>query len=80
MTLKDTIRTFIVDTFFVDLFGDGDSFLRGGILDSMGMLQLVHFLEENFGIKIDSPEMVPANLDSLNQVSAFVERKLAASR
>ena len=76
-TIRDSIRSFVVDSFFVDDFADDDGFLRSGIVDSMGMLQLVTFLQERFGIEIRDEELVPENLDSLTRVTAFVERKLA---
>jgi len=70
-----TIRTFISDTFFVDDFAADASFLQTGIIDSMGMMELVAFLEPTFGIKIQEEELVPENLDSLVNVCAFVARK-----
>ncbi len=77
MTPKQRIRDFIVENFFVDGFGDDESFLRSGIVDSMGMSQLVAFLEETFGFPIADDELVPENLDSLSRVAAFVDRKTA---
>ena len=75
MCLRERIRNFIVDTFFVDDFGDDDSFLRKGLIDSTGMLELVSFIETEFGIKLEDKELVPENLDSLSRVVAFVSRK-----
>jgi acyl carrier protein len=75
MTARARIRGFIVESFFVEEFSDGDSFLRNSILDSLGMLELVAFLEKEFGIKVVDSELVPENLDSLARVCAFVERK-----
>ncbi len=79
MTVRESIRSFIVETFFVDDFSDDEFFLRAGIIDSMGMLQLVTFLQEEFGIEILDAELVPENLDSLARATAFVERKLNRS-
>lgn len=76
MTVRERIRSFIVDTFFVDDFSDDERFLSAGIIDSMGMLQLVAFLQEQFGIEIRDEELVPENLDSVARATAFVERKL----
>jgi acyl carrier protein len=76
MSPRERIRTFISDTFFVDEFADDDSFLRTGIVDSSGMLELVAFLERTFGLRVGDLELVPENLDSLAAVTAFVERKL----
>jgi acyl carrier protein len=75
MNARQHIRAFIADTFFVDEFEDDASFLRTGIIDSMGMMQLISFLEQAFGIAVADGELVPDNLDSLDRVVAFVERK-----
>jgi len=75
MTVRARIREFIVESFFVDDFSDDDSFLRNSIVDSLGMLELVAFLEKEFRIKVSDAELVPENLDSLAKVCAFVERK-----
>lgn len=81
-TLETGVRDFIRDKF---LFGAGGdeltadySFLAHGVLDSMGVIELVHFLEERCGISIDDTEIVPENLDSIGQISAFVTRKQGA--
>ena len=74
----EKIRDFIVDNF---LFGDGDRlendtpFLEGGIIDSTGMLELIGFLEETFGITVEDEELVPENLDSLENIARFLDRK-----
>ena len=50
--------------------------MKSGIIDSTGMLELIMLVEEKFGIKVADDEMVPENLDSVSNVTAFVERKL----
>ena len=77
--IRQRIRGFVTETFFVEDFADDDSFLRSGIVDSMGMSHLVAFLESEFGIRIADEELVPENLDSLARAAAFVERKRARS-
>ncbi len=78
---KGKIKTFIIENF---LFGSEDglkdetSFLEEGIIDSTGILELVTFLEEEFSIAIEDEELIPENLDSINNVTAFLERKTAA--
>ncbi len=78
---KGKIKTFIIENF---LFGSEDglkdetSFLEEGIIDSTGILELVTFLEEEFSITIEDEELVPENLDSINNVTAFLESKIAA--
>ncbi len=79
MSTRDRLRQFIVGTFFVDDFNDDESFLRSGIIDSTGMMELVLFIEQVFGVKIRDSELLPQNLDSLRRASAFVDRKVQAA-
>ena len=78
--IKTSITAFIVDNF---LFGNADdlnddtSFLEEGIIDSTGVLELTTFLEETFDITVDDEELIPENLDSINNVTAFLNAKLA---
>jgi acyl carrier protein len=78
-TIRDRVRAFIVENF---LFGstdtglDGDtSFFDTRIIDSTGILELVAFLEETYELHVEDHELEPANLDTLNRIAAFVERK-----
>lgn len=80
--IASEIRNFIVGNF---LFGQDDgrltpeaSFLESGTIDSTGVLELVAFVEEKYGISIGDRELIPENLDSIANVSAFVTRKLEA--
>ncbi len=69
------IRGFIRETFFVDELNDDDSFLQTGAIDSTGMLDLITFVEERFALSLEEPELVPANLDSVSKLVAFIDRK-----
>lgn len=69
------LRTFIQDTFFVEGFADGDSFLRNRLIDSTGMMELVAFVEAEFGFKAADTELVPDNLDSIDNLVRYVARK-----
>ena len=78
-TVKAEIKKFIVDNF---LFGQGgaeiaddQSLLESGIVDSTGLLELVTFVEQQYGIAVEDRELVPANLDSLANLTQFVARK-----
>jgi len=78
MNAAETVRTFIIDQFLFgedDGFKDDTSFLETGLIDSMGIMELVAFLEKTFQIKIEDHELVPRNLDSLNQIQAFLKFK-----
>jgi len=78
--IEQELRQFVIDNF---LFGQGnghlkndDSFLDKGIIDSTGVLELVAFLEEKYQIKIQDRELIPDNLDSINNLIRFVQSKL----
>jgi acyl carrier protein len=58
-----------------DLAND-QSFVKSGLIDSTGVLELVAFLETRWGIAVDDHELVSANMDSVDRIVAFVERKL----
>ena len=76
---KSEIKTFIIENF---LFGNADglsddtSFLEEGIIDSTGVLELITFLENKFSIKVEDDELIPENLDSINNICVFLENKL----
>ncbi len=79
MSAAVKIRNYILENYlFTDdqnALRDDDSFLDKGILDSTGILEMIYFLEEQFGIKIDDVEMIPENLDSVNNLISFIARK-----
>lgn len=75
------VRDYVIDRF---LFGQGGdrltddaSFLEQNLVDSTGVLEMVMFLEQRFGVKVQDHELIPENLDSVNRIAAFVARKLA---
>jgi acyl carrier protein len=77
--IQDEVRTFIIETF---LFGSGGetlkndaSLLEQGIIDSTGVLELVNFLENTYGIEVEDEELHPDNLDSIERIEAYVVRK-----
>ncbi|MBN2424899.1 MAG: acyl carrier protein [Calditrichaceae bacterium] len=77
--VKQQVRDYIIENFlFGDTstqFSDEDSFMEKGILDSTGILEVITFLEESYGIKIEDDELVPENLDSINNIASFISRK-----
>lgn len=81
--MREEVREFIFKNFLFDDSGDSlddnDSFLEKGIIDSTGMLELVAFLEEKFGVRIEDDELVPENLDSVANLVGFISRKKVPS-
>ena len=82
MQFQEEVRNFITTNF---LFGrdialqDEDSLLELGVIDSTGVLELVSFLETRFGMKIPDTDIVPENLDSVANLTRFVERTVGPS-
>jgi acyl carrier protein len=82
VTIKDKVRTFIVDNF---LFGDKsyqladtDSLIENDIIDSTAVLELVAFIEDDFGIAMVDSDVVPTNLDSIERLSSFISARAKA--
>ncbi|MFM2400135.1 MAG: hypothetical protein RL341_2292 [Pseudomonadota bacterium] len=80
--IKGQVRAYIVDNFLMGRSGDSlkdtDSFMDTHVVDSTGFLELVTFIEDTWKFPVDDEEMVPENLDSLNNIEAYVQRKLAS--
>ena len=76
--MKSELRNFIVENYLfgreID-FSDDDSFLERGIIDSTGVLELLAWLESRWQVKVEDNELLPENLDSVNRILRFVERK-----
>jgi acyl carrier protein len=81
-SIEQAIKDFVVSNFLYGQDGgslaNDQSFLENGIIDSTGVLELVAFLEQQFGIAVADRELLPENLDSVQNASSFVARKLEA--
>ena len=75
-----TLREFVVANFYIPpgmRLDESTSFLEQGIIDSTGVLELVTFIEDRFGVAIRDEDLVPENFDSLGALAAFVDRMRA---
>ena len=81
--IKAAVRQFVQDNFIMGsngpAFSDADSFMERHIVDSTGFLELVTYLEEQYGFQVEDEEMVPENLDSLDNIAAYVMSKRAGA-
>jgi acyl carrier protein len=79
MSLQQEIKHFILQNFlFTDdeaALSNSESLMDKGVVDSTGVLELIMYLEERYTIKVKDEEMLPSNLDSVDTIAAFVERK-----
>lgn len=82
-SIRDRVTCFIVTSY---LFGNAartpgpdESLVETSIVDSTGVLEMIEFLESEFGIKVLEEETVPSNLDSINRLCRYVESKQSVS-
>lgn len=77
---KESIRQYIANNILFSAKGypysDDASLLNEGIVDSMNVLELVMFVEQNFSMKVDDQDIVPDNFDSINKLATFVYSKV----
>ncbi len=77
--VRDSIISYITENFIqgrsdLELKPD-ESLIENGIIDSTGVLELVTFIEEKYSIEIADEELIPENLDSINNIIAFLKTK-----
>jgi acyl carrier protein len=76
--IKQTVRQFLLDNFVMGgkvTIAEDTSFMKGHILDSTGFIELITFVEDTYGVKVEDEEMIPSNFDSLNNIEGYVGRK-----
>jgi acyl carrier protein len=80
--IEPAVREFIAKNLLYSTEGfshaDTTSLIGEGILDSLGVVELVEFVQTQFGVKVDQQEVTPENFDSVAKLAAFVRRKQAA--
>jgi len=76
------IKTFIIENFLFNAegssLGDDESFLESGIVDSTGILEVVAWIEETFGIKVPDSDLLPENFDTVQRLSDYLNRSAEA--
>lgn len=77
--MKDEIRNYLKThraSEDASQFGDDDSLLELGVIDSMTMIDVIAHLEGTYGISVDDDDMTPEHFDSVNGIAAYVAGKL----
>ena len=77
--IEQEIRQFVVNTLFLGVnegqFSNQDSFIEKGLVDSMGILHLITFVQEKYAVPVLDEEIITDNWDSVHRIANFVERK-----
>lgn len=80
-SIEERVIHYILENFLFtsdpDSISKDTSFLEKGIIDSTGILEIVGFIEETFGIKVEDSEVIPDNLDSIKKITAYIMVKKA---
>jgi acyl carrier protein len=79
MQLESEIKQFIIENFMFGeedySFREDDSFLKKGLIDSTGVLELVAFVEEKYALAVEDEELVPENFDSISRLAEYIRKK-----
>jgi acyl carrier protein len=79
MTIEQEIKDYIARNLLFSENGfpyaDDASFLEERIVDSMGVMELVAFVEEKFGVKVDDLDVTPENFDSVSRLASYIHSK-----
>jgi acyl carrier protein len=77
--IREQLRRYIAENLlFSDKdypFEDDASFLKNGVVDSTGVMELVAYVEKKFGVTVDPKEVVPDNFDSIKSLTGYIQRK-----
>jgi acyl carrier protein len=80
--IERDVRTFITENFILDgEHLESDASLTGrGVLDSMGVLELIMFVEERYGVKVPDEDTVPENFDSIDRIVGYLDSRLSVPK
>jgi len=77
--IEQDVRRFITENFPLGgsgfELGGGDSLLEAGVIDSVGVLELIEHLESTYGFQIPDADVLPENLDSIDAIALYVVRR-----
>ncbi|MDA8326881.1 MAG: acyl carrier protein [Nitrospiraceae bacterium] len=80
MQIRTDIRDFLIENFLYGQDGgrlkEDVSLLETGLIDSTGILELVSFIEDKYGVTVNDNELVPDNFDSINKLAHFILKKI----
>ena len=81
MNIENTLKKYIYKKFVRgkdgDIVGDDESLFEKGIIDSLGLIKLVSFLEERFNVQVEDDELIPDNFDTVKNIKDYIEKKLS---
>ena len=80
MSTNDIIRDFITSSLLKGTFeaslGDNEELVQSGIIDSLGIMSMLIFLEDEFNVQIPGDDLIPENFASVSNITALIERQM----
>ena len=79
--VREQVRDFVWRNFLCNSaisVGDDSSLMEQGIIDETGVLELLMFIEETYGIQVDEVDLIPENFDSIDRISSYIADQLAS--
>jgi acyl carrier protein len=79
--VREQVRDFVRTNFLFNSatpIDDDSSLMEQGIVDETGVLELVMFVEETYGIQVDEGDLIPENFDSIDRISSYIFEHLTA--
>jgi acyl carrier protein len=80
----DRVRQYLDENFLYMrtdvILREDDSLLGGGVIDSMGVMEIVAFLESEFGIEVEDADVTEDNLGSLGAIARYVDAKVTSDQ
>ncbi|MDD4957265.1 MAG: acyl carrier protein [Candidatus Omnitrophica bacterium] len=79
--IRESIRDFITRNYLgspglgIKRISDDDSFLKLGIVDSIGVIELVAFIQKAYGVKVEVAEILPENFDTVRNLEKYISKK-----
>lgn len=77
MKVKENIKEFIVESSYSDSekIQEDTLIFKEGFFDSMGFVNLIGFLEENYGVNMEDKDLIEENFESINAIANFIDSK-----
>ncbi len=78
--VRQFIKTELVTDHLYSDLQDNDPLLTTGIIDSLGIVKILAFIQEQFGVNVDDREIVPENFETVQAISSLIQQKLAGKQ
>jgi acyl carrier protein len=83
MSNAEIIKNFIIKDIVTDSekinLSYEDSLIEAGVIDSLGIMKMLAFLDDEFHVIIEDQDVIPENFETINTISSYIEKKKSAN-